>query len=191
MLKSKAKTSTETKLLDLPVKHLEELPLEDLLISSKEPFMLFFTVVVIEIFTREISQALHNLEIIAEVTETSTQIILLVNAAELMQMHFEFALGVLNSTTVDQVQALKEKYCLIQPGYEQVESKEDFSPIPTKHVIAIFHDKIFIEFQRVLAKSFSEDRHGNPQINENTHNLARLTIVVIEFFCYESSDILQ
>jgi len=93
-------------------------------------------------------------------------------------MHLEFTLRILESNSREQVQALKEKFNLIKCHYENVGTKDDFTPLTAKYAVATFHDKIVLESKDLLKKCFKKDKYGEMQLIRSQSNLTLIKIIV-------------
>lgn len=102
----------------------------------------------------------------------------MLKGADLMQAHFEFTLAMLETTSEEEMSAVKEKYSSISTSYEIIKTKEDLTVIPAKHVAAILHSSIVLEFTSVLKRCFRKRWNGKLEMVKNEENSAWMTVMV-------------
>ena len=113
-----------------------------------------------------------------EKASTACELAHLLGTMQLMQLHFEFTLEVIESQTDEQFKAVKKKYEEIQDRYKTIKSKEDLTDLPAKIALATFHDKLLLEVDKVLKKCFKK-KLEKFYLNMGEDNLALIKIMVI------------
>ena len=112
-------------------------------------------------------------------------ILRLANSMDLLKLHLQFTVAVINTSSDQEIIALKEgKFSLIKDKYEMVRTKEDLSPVPAKYAAAMMHDKIIAELEKTLEKCFNKNKKGYLELINKEDNLARIRVTVSIFLLY-------
>ena len=127
-------------------------------------------------------KAMSYLESYGEIDEIAEGIIKMINAADVLQNHLELCSKIFETNSQEEVEEIKEKFSIIKHFYEKVKIKEDFTPITAKYAVVIFHDKIFLEFQKALKKCFKINKYGEAEIIKSLDNFDHIKIVVSFLF---------
>jgi len=139
---------------------------------------------IITVLNNEIAAARSILESCRKEDEAVAQMTEMLKGADLMQTHFEFTLAMLETTSEEEMSALKEKYSSIRESYETIKTKEDVTVVPVKHVAAILHSSVVLEFAAVLKRCFRKRWYGRSEIVKNEENSAWMTVMTERFqFC--------
>lgn len=126
----------------------------------------------------EIESVMDHLGCPKDMDEEVMQIIRILNAAEIMHMHYEFTIEVLGTNSEEEVQRIKDKYHLIKGRYDKIKTKEDFTLIPAKHCATLFYEPIILQFLRLMKKVFKRHRNGEIELVKNRETYSKLRIVV-------------
>jgi len=102
----------------------------------------------------------------------------MLNALEVLQMHLEFILKVSEAQDSEEVETIKKNAGSIGSFYQKVHSKDDISEIPVKIALAILHDKIILEFDRISKFLFKKSRYGGHHLVKSADNIALMKIIV-------------
>lgn len=112
-------------------------------------------------------------------SELAELIVQLLNAIEVCQLHFEFAVAVFLSQSEGDIERLKEgKFKRISYLYEKVKTKDDLTRIPMNYVLAIFHDKLLVQTRILFGRCFIKDAFGNVKLCQRWENVRKMKVLV-------------
>lgn len=122
---------------------------------------------------------MSHIRALKDVDDDVMHILSVVSAMDLLKMHLEFTMAVLESNSEEEVIVLKDnKFALIREKYDHVKSKKDLSPVPAKYAVAMMHDKVVAELKKVLKKLFKKNKFGEIELLNKEDNLARIRVIV-------------
>jgi len=159
-----------TKTLNYDSADVETTDLKDLLVP------------IIQVLKSQAALCLDHLSHCSDKSEGLTEIINLMHVAEILQKHFEFTLGLLQTNSEEEVEALKQRFEAIRSEYEGIRSKEDVAIVPAKYVVILFHDKLVVELTRILKQCFKKSwTSGNIQLIKDHDNISKVKILRSRF----------